>query len=457
MEIGEIDLESSSPLPTGVSELDRVLGGGVVPGSTTLIGGEPGIGKSTLLLQALGSMARRGLRCVLVSAEESTSQVQARAARIGAVGPGLWLVGEGALASIGAALEHLAADVVVVDSIQTIWDPVIGSPPGSPAQVRACAHQLVGFAKSSRAAVVLVGHVTKDGGLAGPRVLEHLVDTVLSFEGDRHQGLRLLRAAKHRFGPTGEVGLLEMTSAGLAGVEDPAKLFLADRRIAGPGSVVFASMEGRRPFLVEVQALVVASPGPPRRSVSGFDASRLGLLLAVLDRRAGIRLADHEVYVSTVGGVRLDDPAADLAVCLAVASAATGRGIDESLVAVGEVGLSGEIRQVAHMGPRLVESARLGLPPRRCSHRIPPTGRPRDLPGGVPGSRPRLRDGGTLGCRPAPIGRLPGLRASRSPQLPALRGPQSAALRGIAPEPWCGREPHQRSVGSGRWNVVVAP
>jgi DNA repair protein RadA/Sms len=371
VEIVDIDVAAARPIPTGIAELDRVLGGGVVPGSTTLIGGEPGIGKSTLLLQALAAMARQGLRCVLVSAEESVHQVKARAARIGAIGPGLWLVGEAGLPSIGAALGCVAADIVVVDSIQTIWDPSIGSPPGSPGQVRACAHQLVEFAKSAGPAVVLVGHVTKDGGLAGPRELEHLVDTVLSFEGDRHQGLRLLRAVKHRFGPTGEVGLLEMSSTGLEGVEDPARLFLADRRIAGPGSVVFASMEGRRPLLVEVQALVVASAGPSRRSVSGFDAGRLGLLIAVLDRRAGIRLADHEVYVSTVGGVRLDDPAADLAVCLAVASAATNRPIDESLVSVGEVGLSGEIRQVTRMGSRLAESARLGF-----GHAVVPKGSP---------------------------------------------------------------------------------
>jgi DNA repair protein RadA/Sms len=371
--IADLDPGASAPVPTGLGELDRVLGGGLVPGSATLVGGEPGIGKSTLLLQALSAMARRGITCILVSAEESTGQVRARAGRIGALDPRLWLLGEAALTSIVTAVQRVAPDVVVVDSIQTIWDPAIDSPPGSLAQVRACAHQLVAASKAGGPAVVLVGHVTKDGGLAGPRALEHLVDTVLTFEGDRHHGLRMLRAAKHRFGATGEVGLLEMTSRGLLAVDEPARLFLGDRRVKGPGSVVFASLEGRRPLLVEIQALVVPTTGPPRRSVSGVDANRVGLLLAVLDRRAGVGLFRHDVYVSTLGGVRTDDPAADLAVCLALASAVTEREIDESVVAVGEVGLSGEIRQVAHIGPRLAEAARLGF-----GRAVAPPGSPRD-------------------------------------------------------------------------------
>jgi DNA repair protein RadA/Sms len=359
--IGEVDPGQSVAVPTGITELDRVLGGGLVPGSATLIGGEPGIGKSTLLLQALASMARRGLHCVLVSAEESPGQLRSRAVRIDAIDPRLWVVGESALPAIGGALAGVRADVVVVDSIQTIWDPAIDSPPGSLAQVRSCAHQLVSSAKGGGPAVVMVGHVTKEGGLAGPRVLEHLVDTVLSFEGDRHHGLRLLRALKHRFGPCGEVGLFEMTSGGLVNVDEPGRLFLADRHSGSPGSVVFASMEGRRPLIVEIQALVAPTSGPPRRSASGVDATRLAVLLAVLDRRAGIGLSQSEVYVSTVGGVRVDDPAADLAICMAVASAATQREVDPSSVATGEVGLSGQIRQVAHVAQRLAEAARLGF------------------------------------------------------------------------------------------------
>jgi len=359
--ITDIDGVGCTPVATGVDEVDRVLGGGLVPGSATVIGGEPGIGKSTLLLQVLASMARNGSRCVLVSAEESTGQVRERAGRIGALGPRLWLVGDASLPSVVAALEDIGPDVVVVDSVQTVWAPDLEGSPGSLTQVRGCTHQLVTLAKAGGPAVVLVGHVTKEGGLAGPRILEHIVDTVLSFEGDRHHGLRLLRATKHRFGPTGEVGLFEMTPTGLHGVDDPARLFLGDRCPGSPGSVVFASIEGRRPLLVEIQALTVPSSGPPRRSVSGVDSSRLGLLLAVLDRRAGIRLNDHDVYVSTVGGVKVTDPGVDLAMCLAVASAATNRQIPSGLVAVGEVGLSGELLQVSHLGSRLSEAARLGF------------------------------------------------------------------------------------------------
>jgi DNA repair protein RadA/Sms len=345
-----------------VEELDRVLGGGLVPGSATLIGGEPGIGKSTLLLQVAAALAGRGARCLMITAEESPAQVRSRAERLGALVPGLWLIGETSMPGIWAAVDEVNPDLVVVDSIQIVWDPELDSPPGSIGQVRGCAQDLVAAAKRDGPAVVLVGHVTKDGALAGPRVLEHLVDTVLSFEGERHHALRLLRAVKHRFGPTGELGLFEMTGGGLVGVADPAHMFLADRRPGSPGSVVFPAMEGRRPLLVEIQALVCPTALPsPRRSVSGLDAGRLSLLLAVLDRRGGVPLAHHDVYVSVAGGVRISDPGVDLAVCVALASAVTERLPADDMIVLGEVGLGGEIRQVAHTPRRLAEAARLGF------------------------------------------------------------------------------------------------
>jgi DNA repair protein RadA/Sms len=394
----------TGPRPTGVDELDRVLGGGLVPGSATLIGGEPGIGKSTLLLQALAEMARRGDRCLLVSAEESPAQVRFRAERMAAVEPLLWVVGETSMAGIDASVQAVQPDVVVVDSVQTIWDLDIAGPPGSIAQVRGCAHRLVTTAKSSGRATILVGHVTKEGSIAGPRVLEHLVDTVLSFEGDRHHALRLLRAVKHRFGSTGELGLFEMTDAGLQPVGDPGSMFLGDRRYHVPGSVVFPYMEGQRPLLVEVQALVAPTGAAgPRRSVSGFDASRLSQLLAVLDRRSGVGLSSREVYVSVAGGVKVGDPAADLAVCLAVASAVTHRPIDDDLVVLGEIGLGGEVRQVRHTPRRLSEAARLGFTaavvpavgaPSNAGLTVRPVGsliEAVDRHLGRPSARPRLR------------------------------------------------------------------
>jgi DNA repair protein RadA/Sms len=264
--------------------------------------------------------------------------------------------------AILAAVEEIKPDVLVIDSIQTVGDPDLESTPGSVVQVRGCAHQLAGAAKTGGPTTILVGHVTKEGALAGPRVLEHLVDTVLSFDGDRHHALRLLRSVKHRFGPTGELGLFEMTATGLEGVADAGGLFLVDRRMGTPGSVVFPSMEGQRPLLVEVQALVVSTPMvSPRRSATGFDGGRLALLLAVLDRRAGLHLGHHDVYVSVVGGVRIGDPGADLAVCMALASATTGRPVGDDVVVLGEVGLGGEVRQVAQTPRRLSEAARLGF------------------------------------------------------------------------------------------------
>jgi DNA repair protein RadA/Sms len=382
--LAEVDLAEWAPVPTGISELDRVLGGGFVPGSATVVGGEPGIGKSTLLLQALSSLASRGQRCLLVTAEESKQQVKLRAERLGARDPTLWLVAETALPGVLAAIEDVQPDVMVVDSIQTVYDPELGSAPGSVTQVRECAHQLVRVAKERGLTTVLVGHVTKEGTLAGPRVLEHVVDTVLSFEGERHHALRLLRAVKHRFGPTGELGLFEMADDGLRGVPDPSGLFLGDRREGVPGSVVVPALEGHRPLLVELQALVAPSAlSMPRRSAQGLDSGRLSLLIAVLDRRVGLSLAGADVFASAVGGVKVVEPAADLAIGLALASALTGAALPPHVVACGEVGLGGEVRQVGQTARRLAEAARLGF---RTA--VVPASAP-DVPGGMEGIRVR--------------------------------------------------------------------
>jgi DNA repair protein RadA/Sms len=357
-----VDLGEYAHRPTGIGELDRVLGGGFVPGSVTLVGGEPGIGKSTLLLQVLASLARSGARCLLVTAEESVQQVRTRADRLTAVAPELFLVAETSLAHVLAHVDELRPDVLVVDSIQTIYDADLGSAPGSVAQVRECAARLVREAKERAMTTVLVGHVTKDGALAGPRVLEHVVDTVLSFEGDRHHALRLLRAVKHRFGSTAELGLFEMTEAGMTGVPDPSGLFLGDRRTGVAGSVVLPAMEGHRPLLVEVQALVTPSSLPqPRRSAQGLDSGRLALVIAVLAQRAGVGVGQMDVHASAVGGVKVVEPGADLAVALALVSSVSGQPLAEDLVACGEIGLAGELRQVAQTSRRLAEAARLGF------------------------------------------------------------------------------------------------
>lgn len=350
-----------APWPTGLAELDRVLGGGLVPGSVTLIAGEPGIGKSTLLLQMLAGMASLGRRTLLVAAEESPAQVGRRGARLELPCDDVLVTPETDLTAVRAQAAGLKPDVLVVDSIQAIGS-ADGGAPGSVGSVRAAASELAEEAKAGGPAVVFIGHVTKDGSIAGPRALEHLVDTVLSFEGDRHYALRLLRAVKHRFGPAGELGFMEMTGRGLRGVPDGAGVLLADRRPMIPGSAVFAGMEGRRSLLVEIQALVApAFRAAPRRSASGYDTGRLAQLLAVLDRRAGVELRHYDTYVSVVGGLHLSDPGADLAVAAALASAATGRPVDDDLVLVGEVGLGGEIRQVAHTPRRLAEASRFGF------------------------------------------------------------------------------------------------
>jgi DNA repair protein RadA/Sms len=360
--IAEIDLTEHVPRPTGIDELDRVLGGGLVPGSVTLLGGEPGIGKSTLVTQVSASVAAAGERVLYVSAEESRQQVRFRAERIGALVDGLYLSSEAVLQEVRVQLDEVKPSLLVVDSIQTVFDADFPGAPGSVVQVRSCAHRLVREAKERFMAVVLVGHVTKEGDLAGPRVLEHVVDTVLGFEGDRHHALRLLRAVKHRFGPAGELGMFELTDAGLAGVPDAGALLLADRRPGLPGSVVVPAMEGSRPLLVEVQALIDDGEHVnPRRSAQGIDGRRLATVVAVLDQRLGLKLRGSDIFALAAGGVRVHEPAADLAVALALVSSRTGAALPPDVVVCGEVGLGGEVRQVAHLARRLHEAQRLGF------------------------------------------------------------------------------------------------
>jgi DNA repair protein RadA/Sms len=359
----EIPEEDHPRQATGVAEVDRVLGGGLVPGSTTLVGGAPGIGKSTLLLQVCGRLAAAGRRALYVSGEESVLQIGLRAGRLGIRSPDLLLLPETDLRRILAGIEETGPDVVVLDSIQMVHEPDLPAAPGSVSQVRECASALILHAKRSGVPVLLVGHVTKEGSLAGPKLLEHMVDTVLSLEGDGAHGCRLLRGLKNRFGATHEIGIFEMGGSGLREVEDPSSLFLADGREEAPGSAVFPSTEGSRVLLVEVQALSARSGGgSPARRATGFDGNRLALLLAVLERETGIAFSSLDVFVNVVGGVRLVEPAADLAVALALASAATDRPFPRDAVALGEIGLQGEIRAVPRLAARLGEAKRLGFP-----------------------------------------------------------------------------------------------
>ena len=356
-------------LSSGVEEFDRVLGGGLVEGAVVLIGGDPGIGKSTLLLQALAAMALR-VRALYVSGEESVGQVALRAHRLGidaAMVPMLQVASEIDLDRIIAAIERERPQVVVIDSIQTMYSAELGSAPGSVSQVRECAAALTRYAKQRSIVLVLVGHVTKEGALAGPRVLEHMVDTVLYFEGDSHSSFRLVRAVKNRFGAVNELGVFAMTDRGLCGVANPSALFLSQNGIDGkgglvPGSCVLATQEGTRPLLLEIQALVDAAHVPnPRRLCVGLDPQRLAMLLAVLSRHAGIATFDQDVFVNAVGGVRIEEPAADLAVLLAVSSSMRNRPLPRGLVVFGEVGLAGEIRPAPRGQERLRESAKLGF------------------------------------------------------------------------------------------------
>jgi DNA repair protein RadA/Sms len=349
-------------LTTAIGELDRVLGGGLVPGSLVLIGGSPGIGKSTITSTALGNLAAAGRRVLYVSGEESAAQVRLRAERLGAAALKVPVVAETDADSVIATIEAERPEVCVVDSVQVLYDPALSGSPGSVGQVREVAGRLMRLAKARGIAIVLVGHVTKEGSLAGPRVLEHLVDCVLSFEGERERTYRTLRALKNRFGSTNETGVFEMREEGLAEVEDASRRFVSEAT-RGPGSVVLCAMEGSRPLLVEVQALVAPTElVPPRRVANGVDRNRLALVLAVLTRHGGVSLGSSDVFVSVAGGVRVDEPGADLAVALAIASAA--RGVEPAgapLAAFGELGLTGEVRHVAHPDRRLAEARKFGL------------------------------------------------------------------------------------------------
>lgn len=350
-------------LVSRIDELDRVTGGGFVPGSVLLIGGEPGIGKSTLLIQTCAALARMKQRVVYISGEEATAQVRLRAERLGLADAAVELAAETAVEDIIATLETGAQPrLVVIDSIQTMWTDTVESAPGTVTQVRGSAQALIRYAKRSGACIILVGHVTKDGQIAGPRVVEHMVDAVLTFEGDGGRDFRILRAVKNRFGPTDEIGVFEMTGGGLVEVSNPSALFLSDRDAGVPGTAVFAGMEGTRPLLVEIQALVAPTTlGTPRRAVVGWDSNRLSMVLAVLDAHCGVRLGGHDVYLNVAGGLRIVEPAADLAVAAALVSSLTGASLGADAVYFGEVSLSGSVRPVAHAGPRMKEAAKLGF------------------------------------------------------------------------------------------------
>jgi len=358
----DLTTDPTTAEPTGIEEFDRVMGGGLTPGSVTLIGGEPGVGKSTLALQVAAAVSRRA-SVLYASGEESTHQVRGRAQRLGIHPDQLWLASANETPDILSEIERVEPELVVIDSIQTLRDPSVDSGTGSPNQVRGCTQQLVTIAKTLDCAVVIVGHVTKDGSLAGPKLLEHLVDTVASLDGDRHHDLRLLRTTKHRFGSTNELGVFEMTREGLIGVPDTSARLLGDRRIGATGSAVAAVVEGTRAITVEVQALVgkPAAGGPPKRAARGLDSSRLAQLLAVLDKRLGFRLGDLDIYVSVVGGVKVTEPAADLAIAAAIVSSQMNRPCPADMICWGEVGLGGEVRQVARASQRIVESSRMGF------------------------------------------------------------------------------------------------
>jgi DNA repair protein RadA/Sms len=378
---------TSEPPPrrvSGIQEFDRVCGGGLVPGSALLVGGDPGIGKSTLLLQAVASLGLRksggvSATCAYISGEESLDQVRLRAVRLGVAQAPVQLAAATAVRDIAGSLDRRdAPDVVVVDSIQTLHVDGLDSAPGTVSQVRASAHELIRLAKERGFTLILVGHVTKEGTIAGPRVLEHMVDTVLYFEGDRGHQFRILRAVKNRYGPTDEIGVFEMTDRGLAEVPNPSALFLSERHGEVSGSAVFAGMEGTRPVLVEIQALVAPSPlGTPRRAVVGWDSNRLAMILAVLDARCGLTLGANDIYLNVAGGLRIAEPAADLAVAAALISAATQQAVPAQTVVFGEIGLSGEVRPVAQADARLKEAGKLGFAsawmPRRSGAR---SGRP---------------------------------------------------------------------------------
>lgn len=364
MPLTDLATQEAEPPRTkaGVVELDRVLGGGLVPASALLLGGDPGIGKSTLLLQAAARFARNGLKVIYISGEESAAQVQMRARRLGLVESPVQLAAETNLRNILTTLEAEKPDLAIIDSIQTMWADNVESAPGSVSQVRASAHELTNFAKRHGIAVVMVGHVTKEGAIAGPRVVEHMVDTVLYFEGERGHQFRILRAVKNRFGPADEIGVFEMTGKGLAEVKNPSALFLSERGSPAAGSVVFAGIEGTRPMLCEFQALVAPSPtAQPRRSVVGWDGGRLAMILAVLEARCGVAFTGLDVYLNVAGGLKITEPAADLAVAAALISAREDAALPADCVVFGEISLSGALRPVVQAENRLKEAQKLGF------------------------------------------------------------------------------------------------
>jgi DNA repair protein RadA/Sms len=419
--IGHVDAQAASARPTGMDELDRVLGGGLVPGAVLLLAGEPGVGKSTLLLEAAALVA--GSRRVLyVTGEESAAQVRLRADRIGAVSDNLYLAAETDLSAVLGHVETVRPDLLVIDSVQTISAGGVDGAPGGVTQVREVAATLMATAKAHSLATILVGHVTKDGSIAGPRTLEHMVDVVLHFEGDRHSQLRMVRAVKNRYGPTDEVGCFDLGEYGLIGLPDPSGLFLSQRSEPVPGTCVTVTLEGRRPLVAEVQTLVGPSVlDMPRRVVSGLDGSRVGMVLAVLQRHAEIRLGRQDVYAATVGGVRLTEPSVDLALALALASSTSNLSVPAGVIAVGEVGLAGEVRRVSGIPRRLAEAERMGF--RRA---IVPAGALGLNPTGP--SRDNDRPGRPLAAVPSPdgVGGLQGLMEVR--EVEDVRHAIAAAL-----------------------------
>jgi DNA repair protein RadA/Sms len=356
-----VDATDARACATGLDELDRVLGGGLVPGAVLLLAGEPGVGKSTLLLEAAAMVAEAG-RVLYVTGEESAAQVRSRADRIGAVSERLFLAAETDLDVVLGHIDEVEPRLLIIDSVQTIAAAEVEGTAGGVTQVRAVASALIAVAKERSMATILVGHVTKDGSVAGPRALEHLVDVVLHFDGDRHSQLRMVRAVKNRYGPTDEIGYFDLGEYGLIGLADPSGLFISQHREPVPGTCVTVTLEGRRPLPAEVQALVGTSVlEVPRRTTSGLDAARVGMVLAVLQRRAGLKLGRQDVYAATVGGVRLTEPAVDLAVAIALASSTANLSVPPGVVAIGEVGLAGEVRRVAGLARRLAEAERMGF------------------------------------------------------------------------------------------------
>lgn len=359
--ITEISVETAEAVPTGIDELDRVLGGGAVPGGVVLLAGEPGVGKSTLLLEVAAMRASTG-PVLYVTGEESAGQVRLRADRLDALSDELYLAAETSIASLVSHVDAVAPQLLIVDSVQTMLSPEVSGVPGGVTQIRQVAGALIQIAKERGIATVLVGHVTKDGSIAGPRLLEHLVDVVLHFEGERHSQLRLLRAVKNRYGPTDEIGCFELTETGLVGLPDPSGLFLTERTDPVPGTCVTVTLEGRRPLITEVQALVAPTPLPaPRRATSGLDTSRVNMILAVLEKRSRMKLANMDVYASTVGGMRLGEPAVDLALAIAVAGSHNDVALPSGFIAIGEVGLAGDVRTVTGIRRRVAEAQRLGF------------------------------------------------------------------------------------------------